>query len=130
MLSFLAAAQFAFAPSAGATSAVAPHARVVVGESGLDAVSAAALPVINQLLSGGITVPDMTLTVHVPVVGHVDLTLTNIHVSQTSPLQAAKFAIAPTPPPTPGAGKLLLDVDGLSLTVALDFRWREHSWRG
>ena len=45
---------------------------VVVGESGLDAVSAAALPVINQLLSGGITVPDMTLTVHVPVVGHVD----------------------------------------------------------
>ena len=33
-----------------------------------------------------------------------------------------------SPPPTPGAGKLLLDVDGLSLTVALDFRWREHSW--
>ena len=123
LLALLAAAQFAFAPSA-----VAPHARVVVGESGLDAVSAAALPVINQLLSGGITVPDMTLTVHVPVVGHVDLTLTNIQVRQTSPLRAAKFAIAPTPPPTPGAGKLLLDVDGLSLTVALDFRWREHSW--
>ena len=129
MLLFLAAAQFAFAPSAVALSAaaphaVAPHARVVVGESGLDAVSAAALPVINQLLSGGITVPDMTLTVHVPVVGHVDLTLTNIQVRQTSPLRAAKFAIAPTPPPTPGSGKLLLDVDGLSLTVALDFRWR------
>ena len=65
MLSLLAAAQFAFAPSAVASAvaphAVAPHARVVVGESGLDAVSAAALPVINQLLSGGITVPDMTL---------------------------------------------------------------------
>ena len=49
MLSLLAAAQFAFAPSAVAPSAVAPsavapHARVVVGESGLDAVSAAALP--------------------------------------------------------------------------------------
>ena len=46
MLSFLAAAQFAFAPSAVAPSvvapsAVAPHARVVVGETGLDAVSAA-----------------------------------------------------------------------------------------
>ena len=133
MLSLLAAAQFAFAPSAVALSAaaphaVAPHARVVVGESGLDAVSAAALPVINQLLSGGITVPDMTLTVHVPVVGHVDLTLTNIQVRQTSPLRAAKFAIAPTPPPTPGSGKLLLDVDGLSLTVSLDFRWRKRSW--
>ena len=126
MLSLLAAAQFAFAPST-----VAPHARVVVGETGLDAVSAALLPVINQLLAGGITIPDMTLAIHVEparVVGWVDLTLTNIHVGQTAPLQAAKFAIAPTPPPTPGAGKLLLDVDGLSLTVALDFRWREHSW--
>ena len=110
MLSLLAAAQFAFAPSAVASavapSAVAPHARVVVGETGLDAVSAALLPVINQLLAGGITIPDMTLAIHVEparVVGWVDLTLTNIHVSQTSPLQAAKFAIAPTPPPTPGA---------------------------
>jgi len=66
MLSLLAAAQFAFAPSAVAPSAVAPsavapHARVVVGETGLDAVSAALLPVINQLLAGGITIPDMTL---------------------------------------------------------------------
>jgi len=77
LLSLLAAAQFAFAPNtvashAVAPHAVAPHARVVVGESGLDAVSAAALPVINQLLSGGITVPDMTLTVHVPAQKQLD----------------------------------------------------------
>jgi len=97
-----------------------PGLVVTLEESGIKAITAAVLPVLNKALSGTIPLPDMNEDLHVPVFGHVTLDLTNIAISG---FQLPALDVALAAPDT-----ITTTASGLTLDVNLDFKWRKVHW--
>lgn len=108
--------------AAGAPGAplTAPALVVTLEQNGVNAIRDFALPIINGALAGTINLPDISQTVDVPVVGHVEIDLTSIAISGFQ-LPELNVGFAAPDEITTTAG-------GLTLDVNMDFHYRKVHW--
>jgi len=100
-------------------TATTPGLRFAVTNPGLTEVKDIALPIINAALKD-LTIPDMNLDEHLPIIGHITLDLSDIQVTDFNLPDAA---LGVSSPPS-----VALDMSGLTLQVALNYHWRKVHW--
>lgn len=93
--------------------------KVAVTQNALTYLKDVALP-IAEAAALTADIPDMTENVHVPVIGHVDLTLKNMKINRLS-VKNSSVILHPS-------NGISVSVTGLDLDITLDWHYRESSW--
>jgi len=93
--------------------------RVTVTQQALSYLKDEAIP-LAEAAALAAEIPEMTETVHVPVVGHVDLTLKNMKINRLS-VQNSSIELNPS-------NSIGVSITGLDLDITLDWHYRESSW--
>jgi len=93
--------------------------RFAVKQSGLSTFTDAIVAIVNSRFSD-MSLPDMHLDEHVPIVGHITLDLTDIKVTG--------FSIPGAAVQTVGPDALSTSIDGVTLAITMAFHWRKVHW--